>query len=164
MKSFPYLVVFLASLFVCEDALAQQRPNEPVFGRGRFLKRLRDEVFGPSQPNPTQQRQKQQQSNAKGKTPTPIPGQANSRNPNARNPYSRQPTNAAKQRSSYSRQPYSAQPRPPQRTGSQQAKIHGNGSDFGIQLTTDKNDNLVVERVSPTGNAARAGIKRGDVV
>lgn len=175
----------IATFVFCGEAQAQ---------RGKFLKRLRDDIFGtqpqtpqtrpPTQqrtptlakPNTTQQNpflRQQQQQRATNRYPTQQKPRGTTRYP--------QPPSSTAGRYAPSRQqlPTNRQPLPasantrsrtsPQRTptlnrGAERTSAIATRTGFGLTLDTNRNDELFVASVVSGGNAAKAGIRRGDTV
>ena len=109
-------------------------PFDRFLPRGRLLKKLRDDIMG--EPAPKQP------------TPAPKPNLAAQKGPTP-----------------------AIRPSPQQRAQSpQQAKsdrptaVRSGVDGFGMAVVLDKNENLVVAQVAANGNAAEAGIRRGDVL
>ena len=149
-----FLIAAIIFGFVAEDASAQ-------IGRGRLLKKMRDDLFG--QPNHAQLAKEQaaraaqqkleaarkaqlEQQKKNGRKPTPI-GTGASKQP-AKHGQSSQAVRSQSNRPS--------QPRPNVARGD--AK-----QGFGFQLA-EKNEKLIVARVDPNGNAAGEGVRPGDVI
>ena len=152
------IVLLLATVFLSGEVMAQSQNNRG-FGRGRFLKRLRDDVFGNGKQNQAQQQRKAPTPAAsKGKDPTPAGKRptnpyagkryANPRQPASRNPIARQAD------------PRKANPR----ATSQPQSVQSKPKDFGMTIAPNKSDDIVVTRVIPGGNAAKAGVRPGDLV
>ena len=170
MKRFASFI-FVAVLFaiVADTATAQ-------IGRGRLLKKLRDDLFGQEQQMSREQAARKAEENRKrveaqrkaqlearqraGNAQTPTPNRTNQQAPNRNTqltPNRNQPTGAANQQTRIptnvrQRQPnVAATPKTPQRKG------------FGFELT-EKDDRLFVSKIASNGNAAEAGIRRGDEI
>ena len=151
-----FLIAAVIFGFVAEDASAQ-------IGRGRLLKKMRDDLFGP--PNNQAQLAKEQAARAaqqkleaarkaqleqqkkNGRQPTPIGTGAN-----------KQPAKHG-QPSQAARSPQQARPSQPRPNVARGNAKQG----FGFQLT-EKNEKLIVSRVDPNSNAAGEGIRPGDVI
>ena len=147
------LVAIFAVVIFSGDAAAQQPSNQAKFGRGRLLRKWRDDLTGktqkPKRPTPAQQ----------GKQPTPaqMPSagkaaqiQRNGKQQTVGNVATRQSsTGQTPSRQSQSRQSLA---RSTKRIG------------FGMQVEVDKEDNFVVTQVDKNGNADEAGIRRGDLI
>ena len=109
-------------------------PFDRFLPRGRLLKKLRDDIVG--EPAPKQP------------TPAAKPNQAAQKGP------------APANRPSTPQRPQSPQTANVDRP----AAIRSGADGFGMAVVLDKNENLVVAQVSANGNAAEAGIRRGDVL
>jgi hypothetical protein len=155
MKSLRCLtVVVLLTAFASEHVVADG-PDDRGFGRGRVLKRLRDDLFGaPKQP--TQPRKTPTPIDSKGKEPTPIGKQP--ANPYAAARYTKPEKPASKV-------PVAGQ-RDPRRQAPQVTSplSNGNPQDFGMMIAANDDDEIQVTRVVPGGNAASAGVRAGDRV
>jgi membrane-associated protease RseP (regulator of RpoE activity) len=109
-------------------------PFDKFLPRGRLLKKLRDDIMG--EPAPKQP------------TPAAKPNQAAKKGPT---PATRPPAQLRSQ--------------PSQNVNADRPAAVRSGADgFGMAIVVDKNENLVVAQVSANGNAAEAGIRRGDVL
>jgi hypothetical protein len=165
MQRFSTILMAITILAFGEIASAQQ---------GRFLKRLRDEIRGMTQPQskstPAQNPQKDQRGNrsiqsnpAYGRQPTP----AEPRKPMP--PGGEVPTPAASgDNSLYSNfnRKYSNDSLGSSRR-TDDLPIRGSASNtdfFGFTVVENGENVLVVNRVDPNGNAAKAGIRPGDTI
>ena len=116
-------------------------PFDRFLPRGRLLKKLRDDIMGapaPKQPTPAAK-----PNLAAQKGPTP-----------ARRPSPQQRAQLPQQRAQSSQQAKSDRP----------TAVRSGVEGFGMAVVLDKNENLVVAQVAANGNAAEAGIRRGDVL
>ena len=175
----------IATFVFCGEAQAQ---------RGKFLKRLRADIFG-SQPQPPQTRPPVQQQrtptlakpNTARQTPqqNPYLRQQQQRTPTTTNRYPQQqtrgttrypqppsstagryaPTKQQLPTSATSRtQQRSLKPTPTLNRGAERKSAIATRTGFGLRLDTNRNDELYVASVVPGGNAAKAGIRRGDTI
>lgn len=123
-------------------------PFDKFLPRGRLLRKLRDDVMGPPEPKEPTPATKPN-ANQKGPTPAVRPTGQQRPHPQATNNRGSQ-----QQRPQANRQ---SQPKRPTTASS--------GADgFGMAVVIDKKDNIIVAQVSPKGNAAEAGLQRGDVI
>lgn len=116
-------------------------PFDKFLPRGRLLKKLRDDFVGqptPKQPTPAK---KPTQANQKG--PTPATRHASQQRPTT-----------GQQRPATSKQADVKRP----------MGVRSGADGFGMTVVVDKNENFVVAQVLANGNAAEAGIQRGDLV
>ena len=174
----------IATFVFCGEAQAQ---------RGKFLKRLRDDIFG-SQPQLPQTRPPTQQQRtptlARPKTTTPqnpyLRQQQQQRTPTPTTS-SRYPTQQTRATTRYPQPPSSTKGRyaptrqqlpstsrtqsrtPQQRTptlnrGAERKSAIATRTGFGLTLDTNRDDELFVASVVPGGNAAKSGIRRGDTI
>lgn len=123
-------------------------PFDKFLPRGRLLKKIRDEFSGqphPKQPTPAT---KPKQAAQKGPTPAIRP-----------NSQGRSQSSAANHQGSQHRSTAA------QQADTQRPTVVKSGQDgFGMAVVLDKNENLVVAQVVANGNAAEAGLRRGDVL
>lgn len=146
MKRIQYLAVAIVAVAILSgDAVAQQPSNNTQIGRGRLLRKWR------SQLNQQQQKQKRPTPAKDGKQPTLAKGAAS----NAK-------SQAANQRTGNQKYSRNSANRPTSTRQQQASKAKKRG--FGMEVTADKKDNLVVTQVDANGNAAAAGIRRGDFI
>lgn len=147
MKPVYCIIVAFATLIMCGDLHAQQRR---VFGQGRILQRLKNDIFGTPTPKYQPQR-KPNSKTAKGRTPTPAkPKSTAEKTQNNKQLF--QPNAVA------------GNGKTPPRGNPLETKRFGSGTDFGMSIDENKSGDLVVTRVHPTGNAAKAGVRQGDLV
>ena len=161
MKSLRFLIVIvMATIFLCENVIAKGQ-DDRGFGRGRLLKRLRDDLLGSSNPNPANQpRKTPTPAPTKGKVPTPAGNQAG--NPYAESQY-------PNSRQAESRNPATGQRDPRQSSAAKKPSLKSatslsNPRDFGMTIAANDEKGIVVTRVVPGGNAATAGVRPGDLV
>lgn len=146
MKRIQYLAVAIVAVAILSgDAVAQQPANNAQFGRGRLLRKWRGQL------QQQQQKQKRPTPAKQGKQPTL-----------AKKPESNAKSQAANQRAGNQKYNRNSTNRPTATQQQQARKAKKRG--FGMEVTTDKNDNLVVKQVDTNGNAAAAGIRRGDFI
>lgn len=131
---FSIATVTLVLTLLGSTLAANDNDDDRLFGKGRFLRRMRKEFS--TQATPTSKKNKKKNSQAKGKSPTLAP-QANSKS-------NRQAS--AK-----------AGPDVSQRSGKNVTL------GFGM-LIESRNESLVVKTLDRRGNAAQAGIKTSDVI
>ena len=138
-----FMVAALATFLLSDLAAAQQYSR-----RGRFLQRVRQEIFGakPSSPTPSE----------KSSQKTPTPSQSSTK-------YSQytpksQPKKPTRPTSTISSRKSSIQSNPQRKTSSSGRK------GFGFSLVENKDDQLVVANVIPNSNAFESGLRRGDRV
>lgn len=166
-------------LCFCVDLSAQE------FGRGRFLKRLREEI-NEAKKNVSKQKQKQaarQKQARKQNARTPTPANPRSRQPQRPfeqlNPYQRPTSQSASgrypSRAPQSRTPNSPipnqravpsnyrRPAPPRNSSSNSVSRRGSRSGFGMEVSK-RRDRIVVSKIDPRGNAAEAGLRSGDII
>ena len=124
----------LAAVLLLGTSTFADGPFDKFLPRGRLLKKLRDDIMG--EPAPKQP------------TPAAKPNQAAKKGPT---PATRPP---AQQRSQPSQNVNADRP----------AAVRSGADGFGMAIVVDKNENLVVAQVAANGNAAEAGIRRGDVL
>ena len=152
MNRIKFVVAILALSFVCGSVSAQE------FGRGRFLRKLRDDIMGSKKQSQKRQATKkkptQKKTQPRGKTPTPITG---SKQPGQRPP-SKQSRSSQSRLSQYAAEKPSTRQRTSTRT--QTAKKN----DFGMRVSDGRSGDLVIAKVDPRGNAAEAGVRPGDVI
>lgn len=180
MKLHQGLMVITLTLTVMSGDLFAQGSDDRMFGNGRFLRRMKNEIVGKSKPDPKKKSPTKSDAKSKGKSPTPAARPAKSPTPATRAPANRssnrpsqtyRPTPAKRPGSEY-RAPQLDAPRvegvlesakrgsaPADLTRSARKPTFG----FGMLLET-KREQLVVTQLDPKGNAVDAGIKRGDVV
>lgn len=124
----------LAAVLLLGTSTFADGPFDKFLPRGRLLKKLRDDIMG--EPAPKQP------------TPAAKPNQAAKKGPT---PATRPPAQLRSQ--------------PSQNVNADRPAAVRSGADgFGMAIVVDKNENLVVAQVSANGNAAEAGIRRGDVL
>jgi len=182
MKLHHLIIVATVAIFVFPlESIAQER----MFGNGRFLRRLRDDLTGRSfQPKPAPKPAYKKPKLANKKAPTPaVKPKAGAPTPARRpagtvgsgvpTPASRTaPINSRTPRTPDLHAPTLAQPKtkippsivsadklPPMPTKSAEKPT----INFGMFLQT-RNDKLVVTQIDPKGNASKSGVKRGDVI
>ena len=160
-----FLIAALAVGFIADSASAQ-------IGRGRLLKKLRDDLFG-SPIDQAQQQQaaiaaqqkleaerkaqlEQQKRAAAARQPTPI---GTGRKPTATPTPTRQ-QQVQRNPQTQQRPTQQRRPTPPKQVAKTNQKPK---QGFGFQLV-EKDEKLIVANVAPTGNAASKGIRRGDVI
>lgn len=159
MKSLRCLIlVVLATTFTCEYVFADG-PDDRGFGRGRVLRRLRNDLFGASK-QPTQPRKTPTPANAQNKVPTPAGNKKE--NPYAAARYRKDGQSASKVPTAQQRDPR----RPPGLTPrpTDAARSATSPQDFGMMIAKNNDDQFVVTRVTPGGNAASSGVRPGDLV
>jgi len=173
----------IATFVFCGEAQAQ---------RGKFLKRLRDDIFGTQPQVPQTRRPAQQQ-----RTPTLARPNTTKQNPYSRQQQQRtqtpstnrypnqqqargttrypQPPSSTTGRYAPNRQqlPSTARSRTQQRTpsrtptlnrGAERKSAIATRTGFGLTLDTNRDDELYVASVVSGGNAAKSGIRRGDTI
>ena len=86
-------------------------------------------------------------------------------------PEPKQPTLAAKPKSNLERPTPAARlavPKQDQARRTNQSKqpavVHSGANGFGMSVVVDKQENIIVAQVAPAGNAAEAGLQRGDLI
>lgn len=123
-------------------------PFDRFLPRGRLLKKIRDEFAGQPQPKQPTPATKPKQAAQKGPTPAIRP-----------NSQGRSQSSAANHQGSQHRSTAAQQADP------QRPTVVKSGQDgFGMAVVLDKSENLVVAQVAAGGNAAEAGLRRGDVL
>ena len=161
----------LCGSVLCTSVTADT-PDDRRFGNGRFLKRLRDEVTERTKPDP------KKKENAK----KPTKADPRSKGTNAKNaptPAKRSakgaPTPAARPsaQASQRNRPSVANPYGQQRPASAAAAVKSKNDirketqqlsqGFGMQIQS-RGEQLVVTKTDSRGNAAEAGVRKGDVV
>jgi C-terminal processing protease CtpA/Prc len=146
MKRIQYLVVAIVAVVIFSgDVVAQQPVNNAKFGRGRLLRKWRNDFSGNTQ------KQKSPTPAKQGKQPTP-----------AKRPDSTSQSNAATQRTGNQKYSRNVATRPS--STRQQATRNAKKRGFGMLVEVDKNEKLVVSQVDSNGNAVAAGIRRGDFI
>ena len=187
-----FLVCCLVGLMLT-SAQAQTQSKNPLekfqekvddaLPKGRFLKRLRDELGGSKSDEakkPADQKSARQRSDSAHKTPTPtirpIQGNLNAQSPtNPQNGFRRQPNpNAIGQSASQFERPQpnglspngqsaSQRNQPPYETPDR-SKTKKSGAPkigFGMQLE-ERDDLLIISNIQDHGNADAIGLRRGD--
>jgi hypothetical protein len=152
------MVAVLATTVLCGSAAAEYQDR--MFGNGRFLRRLRDDITGnstPKKPTPVKSSAKQPKSkaptpirkpsSAKSKVPTPIVGSGK--------------VSTSKTRTNKS--PASPIAGPSSATNQAKRSTKKSTIGFGMLLET-RGEAIVVTQVASKGNASDAGIKAGDVI
>jgi len=163
------LIAFIA-IFISSDTLIAQQQSR----RGRFFQNL----FGGGQKAPTpnealqqqqrlqQQKQAQQQKLSKGRTPTPLrstsPSSSAARTPTPINGSSASRSKYQSPKPSTLKSP-SATIYNQKKSASYRSKSNSRNG-FGFGITGNDNDQLIVSSVDRSGNAAEAGLVRGDQV
>ncbi len=122
-------------------------PFDKFLPRGRLLKKLRDEVMGSPEPKQPTPAAKPKGASQKGPTPAVRPS-------SQQRPQTSSDRSSQLQRSQANRQ---SQPKRP-------TMVNSGPDGFGMSVVIDKKDNIIVAQVAPKGNAAEAGLQRGDVV
>jgi membrane-associated protease RseP (regulator of RpoE activity) len=154
MIRFHQMTVVLLALTVFSSTAVADNPFDKI-GRGRLLRKVRDELFG--KPDPPKQNTKKTNDPRQQPTPADRAGRAKSPTP-ARRTSSRMPTG--------SRQPTSAKPNnraaEPALTKQQIQDRQRTARKFGMIVQGDQNNRFFVVKVDPQGNAAKAGLRRGD--
>ena len=173
------MIVALTLTVMTGDLVAQGSSGDRMFGNGRFLRRMKNEITGnSSKPDPKKKSPKK--ADAKSKAPTPATRKTNSPTPAARTPnglpanrpsLTNRPTPAKRPGANYRApqldgpiikgvvEPATRDKAPADVTRSARKPTFG----FGMLLET-RRDQLVVTQLDPKGNAVEAGIKRGDIV
>lgn len=146
-------------------------PAQAQIGRGRLLKKIRDDIFGTPEERAREeaarrkaeqkkraeaqrqaQLQAQRRAQKNGRTPTPAkPTQSPANRPAPNQASKAQLSAQATSRASY--QSALAAPREPK----------PNRKGFGFTLT-EKDNKLIITRIDAKGNATEAGIQRGDQI
>lgn len=132
------LIAIIAMFMISDQVVGQNQSSR----RGRFLQRLRDDIFGNT---PTPQKQNPQASRA----PTPIG------------------TGASSKETAPSREPGKNYGQPGNRPNQQRPTAKRSGPakrGFGFTVAMNDKEKLYVSQVAPGSNAAEAGIRRGDRV
>lgn len=169
-----FLIAAVVVGFIADIAPAQ-------IGRGRLLKKMRDDIFGPpinhAQLQKEQalaqqkleaarraqlEKQKRAAAAAKGRQPTPIGTGSKASN---------QQTAQRTQRPQSPQTPRKPQtPRPPQQNRQAHAQPTSRNTakgpakrGFGFHIV-EKNEKLIISKVDPNGNAAGMGFRPGDVL
>lgn len=147
------LLAAMIAILCSSDIMAQQR----LFGNGRFLKRVRDELTGQSKTPPKKPSQSKKPTAAKDKTPTPA-------KPKAKKPATNEVGSG--------KAPTTARPNNPK----QPELVQGENASFEATRSNEKTtkgfgmlvqkqgDQLVVTAVDPKGNAHDSGLRRGDKI
>ena len=161
-----WLVAALATSLLTGDVLADN-PFEGI-GKGKILKKLRDELIGPpaekNSPTQANPNSKSQPTLAQPRLNVPALPQPQTTPNSPQTPlsntfrYSLRPApQTATSEPSATQSPIS---------GDDQAEISTPtqvvSADFGMRVQTDKQGHFVVTHVDPRGNAAQAGVSRGD--
>ena len=161
------------------DAAPQQ--DNRLFGGGRFLRRLRNEITGDKdkQKEPTPADKKQ---TAKSPTPAPKPNVQKPSLPKFSNPFNRTPLPAQAKNRNAAPTPADAPKRnTPAMNASRLTRPAANQRDISLSagrparsaakptlgfgmLVEDRKDQLVVKQLDPAGNARKAGIRVGDQI
>ena len=176
MKRYLLFTVAVLSVTVLTSNLFAECQDDRMFGNGRFLRRLRDDITGKTSATPKatpKSNKSKAKPNAKEPTPagkrpsisfpTPATPQGGVSKQSARRNTTARPT-AVRSKASVS--PKLASPKP---TVSDSKRSKEKGSNmvpakgFGMQLEL-KSDKFIVSKVDSRGNAQKAGIKRGDVI
>lgn len=184
------MIAMFAVLLSSEAVVAQSQSNR----RGRFFQKIRDDLFGGSKqtaPTPNdgslqqqaqklqlqyQQRLQQQQqrqpsssrtptplrsttpsSASTGRTPTPLTTSRPTAYPKTGYPNTRTPSNKAHAATIYSDKKSSS-------AYNYRKKPSGNRNGFGFRVSANDRDQLIVTAVERAGNAAEAGVVRGDQI
>ncbi len=174
MKQQPILIaIALTTTIFCGSVLCNcvtaDTPDDRLFGNGRFLRRLRDDVVGKSKSDPKKKDEAKKPAKA-----DPRSGAANSNDASptpAKRTAKRAPTPAVRPPAtnpSQSKMPAARSPYAP-RSAAVPAKVDTRKDSkqtsvgFGMQIES-KNDQLIVTKTDSKGNAAEAGVRKGDVV
>jgi hypothetical protein len=176
MKRFHSLIVVAAMTMIVSGSVVADNPFDK-FGRGRLLRKWRDELTGKNKkpaPKPALKGSGKQPTPAR-KAPTPAKKTTSSPQRKGSNVRSSTPTanrqaNKLHTRSAYqprTTQPRTTQPRTTQPRSASSATRRpvaaGKAVGLGMQVV-EKSDQYVVAQVTPGGNAAKAGILRGDLI
>ncbi len=148
MKRIQYLLVAVLAFGIFGgDAAAQQPDNQTKFGRGRLLRKWRDDltekIQKPKRPTPANQ----------GKQPTPA------KSPSSNKAAQMQRNNKQQTAKNVTRQS-SVRQSPSRQSLARTIKKVG----FGMQVEIDRKENFVVTQVDKNGNADEAGIRSGDLI
>lgn len=143
------LLIALFSMLLMTDSVEAQR--------GRLLQKLREDVFGAKPNEPTRSSEAQQTT----RVPTPANGYSN-RNDGYRSPQGQRNPQAYRG-SQPLRSPQAQRGQQPTRNQPRSTAASGR-SGFGFEVSMSGSDKIFVSRVDPRGNAAEAGIRRGDEV
>ena len=136
-----FLVAALATFLLSESATAQQYSR-----RGRFLQRVRQEIFGAKPNTPTPSDKAPQKTPTPSQSPTKYSAKSHPKTPS-------RPTSTISSRNA------SIQSQAPRRKTSVVGR-----KGFGFNLVESKDDQLVVSNVISNSNADEAGLRRGDRV
>jgi len=165
MKLHQLLIVgVLTTTVLCGTASAKYQQR--LFGNGRFLKRMRDDLTGKSTPKQPTAAKTKANTEAKGKTPTLAKSKSSATAPrsNAKTPTpavrGKTPTLARSSNSKTTPRSVAGPSASPKEV-SRSAKKPTIG--FGMLLET-KGDDIAVTQIDPRGNANEAGIKKGDLI
>ena len=174
-----FLIAAIVVGFIADTAPAQ-------IGRGRLLKKMRDDIFGPPINQAQLEReqalarqkleaarraqletQKRAAAAAKGRQPTPIGTGSKASNQQTAQPTQRpQPLETSRQTSRQTPRPPQqyrrANPKPNASTARKTPKGPAK-SGFGFYVV-EKNEKLIISKIDPNGNAAGVGFRPGDVL
>ena len=140
------LVAMIATLVFCGETQAQ---------RGRFFQRLKEDIFGTQSKTPQKPTSKQQQ---QSRTPTLANQQKQSEKKGATG-QQRIPSPASRYQPTQNRSYGNSR-----NTAAAKRFASATRKGFGLVLDINRDKELYVTQVDPRGNAAQAGIRRGDVV
>ncbi len=155
------MVGILASTVLCGSAAAEYQDR--LFGNGRFLRRIRDDLTG--KPTPKKPTPANASSKSKSKTPTPARRPSSAKKPNSKSPTlanrsGKTPTPTVRPLAATNRTPAIAGP-----AGSKASKRSAKKATIGFgMLLESKGDAIVVTKIDSRGNAKEAGLKAGDVI
>ena len=186
MKRFHSLIVVAAVTMILSRSVVADNPFDK-FGRGRLLRKWRDDLTGknkkPAPKAALKNKGKQPTPAGKGPTPATRPTQSPQRpgtnvRPSTPKSTSRQPTNAnarsayqqratqqlAAQQRAAKQRATATQPRTTKPAVARKPSIASKAVGLGMNVVADKADQFVVTQIAPGGNAAKAGIQRGDLI
>ncbi len=145
MNRIHLLLVAVIATTVCAGSTIAEKPSDK-FGRGRLLRKWRDDLIGKTE------KQNQQNANKNKKQPTPAKRPANGQTPTP------------------ARRPAAMQTSANQTKGAQQPALSNKEiqsrrktvEKFGMLVQKDSKGRFFVAQTSPKGNAVEAGVQRGD--
>ncbi len=171
MKLHQGLMIFALTLTVMTGDLSAQDSKDRMFGNGKFLRRMKNEIMGDSS-KAEPKKKSPKKAKSKDKSPTSAMGRSKSLTPaiKASSPWSAKRPTLAKRPSGSDPQLNSSKvgslldvtkrgKAPVTVTRSSRKPTLG----FGMLLEI-RQDMLVVTQLDPKGNAAKSGVKRSDVV
>ena len=176
MKLYQLILVAVISTTVLYGSVAAEYQDDRLFGNGRFLRRLRnDAAKTKAKPKADAKSSKKAKADPRAKSPTPAGKRPTGRVPTPAVRSNKTPTPAvrpntpARPTSGRYKVPITRPPatRSPAVSNSKNKKTTkpsvAKRSGFGMQLDI-KSDQVTVTKVDSRGNAAEAGVKKGDVV